>query len=126
MVQQGPKQVPIPVLTFPATPSQNTYQRAHWAQQARLLDETRWLIRSQLRAAGVWFVDLPERRVTVTIRRYSPGRLDRGNFIGGCKALLDALRHEGVIVDDSEAWLDDHYEQHECKRGESRTEVEIR
>lgn len=52
------------------------------------------------------------RRLTIT--RYVRSRrylLDRGNFIGGCKPLLDAARLQGLIVDDTEALLDDHYVQ---------------
>ena len=103
-----------------ATPSQNTYQRWHWRTRMKHLDALRLYVRSTMGAQR-----RRAQKKHVTIRRYSSGKLDRGNFIGGCKALLDALRHEGVIYDDTEEWLEDRYEQHPAKRGEARTEVEI-
>lgn len=113
-------------LTLPhATPSQNVYQRYHWHRQHKLLNSYRMLIRAGLNKLGLFGAAPPEHRVSVTIRRYCAGHLDRGNFIGGCKPLLDALKHEGVIRDDTETWLDDRYEQHEARRCEARTEIEI-
>ena len=52
------------------------------------------------------------RRVSIT-RRYSgrSKRMDRGNMIGGCKPLLDAMTRTGLIVDDREEFLQDHYYQ---------------
>lgn len=38
-------------------------------------------------------------------------RLDRGNLVGGCKPVLDAAVRCGLIVDDREDHLDDHYRQ---------------
>ncbi len=38
-------------------------------------------------------------------------RLDRGNLVGGCKPVLDAAVRCGLIVDDREEHLDDHYRQ---------------
>ena len=52
------------------------------------------------------------RRVSIA-RRYSgrAKRMDRGNLIGGCKPLLDAMTRVGLIVDDKEEFLQDHYYQ---------------
>lgn len=52
------------------------------------------------------------RRVVIT-RLYSKhGReRDRGNLIGGCKMLLDAMTRAGLIVDDREQYVEDHYHQ---------------
>ena len=41
------------------------------------------------------------------------------------KALLDALVIEGLVFDDSPDWLDCTYHQAKCRRGESRTVVEV-
>jgi len=38
-------------------------------------------------------------------------RLDRGNLVGGCKPLLDAAVRAGLLLDDREEHLDDHYRQ---------------
>ena len=52
------------------------------------------------------------RRVFIT-RLYSGRgqRRDRGNIVGGCKPLLDALTNVGLLVDDKEEFLEDHYDQ---------------
>lgn len=52
------------------------------------------------------------RRVSIS-RRYAgrSQRRDRGNLIGGCKPLLDAMTLVGLIVDDKEEFLQDHYYQ---------------
>lgn len=53
-------------------------------------------------------------RRKLTITRFAVSRrhlLDRGNLIGGCKPLLDAAIHQGLIVDDKEEYLDDEYRQ---------------
>jgi hypothetical protein len=108
-----------------ATPSQNTYQRWHFRKQASYLAQVQMVIRSELNRQGLYGQQTTARKASVVIRRYSSGSLDYGNLVGGCKPLLDALRYEGLIHDDSVRWLDDRYEQHEAKRGEARTEVEI-
>lgn len=65
------------------------------------------------------------RRLTIT--RYAKHErylLDRGNFVGGCKPLLDAAIRQGLIIDDKEVHLDDVYEQQiDAKR--PRTELRI-
>lgn len=36
---------------------------------------------------------------------------DKGNFISGCKPVLDSLKKQGYIWDDSPKWIDDQYLQ---------------
>lgn len=105
--------------------SQNEWQRMHWGRQAKFKESVQLMIRMKLAQKGVVPSAPPDHRMRLTIRRYSSGRLDRGNFIGGCKPLLDALRDEWVIRDDNERWLEDRYEQLAAKKGEGRTEIEI-
>lgn len=113
-------------ITLPtATPSQNTYQRWHWSRQARYKESTQMIIRARLAEQGVFCRERPQHKTLVVITRYSSGRLDRGNFIGGCKPVLDALRDELVIHDDSEQWLEDQYVQLPTRRGGARTEIVI-
>lgn len=53
-----------------------------------------------------------QRRVTFT--RYYSGRQqerDRDNLIGGMKAVLDAMVHERLLVDDKPEWAELHYAQ---------------
>ncbi len=106
------------------TPSQNTYGRMHFRAQGNLRDSYRMIVRQQVVETGLHLLAVPERR-RIVIRRFSCKRLDRGNFIGGCKALLDALTLEGVIKDDDEQHLDDVYEQHHAPMGHQKTEIEV-
>jgi hypothetical protein len=63
------------------------------------------------------------RRLTITrYVRSERYRLDRGNFVGGCKPLLDAAVKAGLIRDDRENDLDDHYAQG-YERDDERTEI---
>ncbi len=70
------------------------------------------------RAAG-------KRRLTITrFVRNKRYRLDRGNFVGGCKPLLDAAIRQGLIRDDKEEWLDDVYKQ-EVRDRAACTEIRV-
>lgn len=65
--------------------------------------------------AAEGFREIPKatgrRRVYIT-RLYRRGtKRDRGNLSGGCKPLLDAMTTCGLIVDDREEFLEDHYNQ---------------
>lgn len=121
------------------TPSQNELTRWHFRKSMQVRDDLCFLIRQRMLLADVtpaWARRAPgdprrradgsnpERRRLV-VHRHSVGRLDRGNLVGGCKLLVDALVLEGLIFDDDEPWLEDRYLQLEAKRGEGRTEVEI-
>lgn len=108
-----------------ATPSQNTYQRWHWGRQAKFKATCQILLRVRLNELGLFGNPRPDCRVKIMIARHSSKRLDRGNFIGGCKPLLDALRDECVIRDDDERWLDDDYEQVNAARGKQRTVIDV-
>ena len=73
----------------------------------------------------------PQKR-KIKIERYGSRTLDRDNFIGGCKSLIDSLRDcgkpmrkYGLIVDDRDAYLECEYEQIKCKRGEEKTRLTI-
>ena len=143
------------ILKFPKpTPSQNQRDKKHFMAKSKLRDAYQMQIRQQLldkrirptwppsktkrseKQVPVWlFKDqsgdmlgseaVPPAKVKLTVRRYSNGTLDKGNFIGGCKSLLDALVREGLIFDDSPKWLDDNYEQHKAQVKQGRTEVEL-
>ena len=57
-----------------------------------------------------------KRRVLITRLYSGRGRKrDHGNIVGGCKPLLDALTLEGLLVDDSEKFVEDHYYQERGK-----------
>lgn len=63
------------------------------------------------------------RRLTIT--RHYGGRCkerDRGNLVGGAKALVDAIVREGLLVDDAPRWVDDWYLQ---ERTDHKTHVVV-
>jgi len=59
--------------------------------------------------------------VDITVRR--PKRFDRGNHIGGCKPLLDAIQWAGWCVTDHCNWLVDIYRDQVI--GDEKTIVEF-
>lgn len=92
-------------------PSQNEIMRRFRTPQAydRLLASWRQVFGAAAttipRATG-------RRRLEITrFVRDKNYRLDRGNLVGGCKPLLDAAVHAGLLIDDREDHLDDHYDQ---------------
>lgn len=69
---------------------------------------------------------IAKRRIRVT--RYYGGRCkerDHANLVGGCKALVDSLVKEGLLVDDAPAWVDDHYAQVRLATGTTRVEIVV-
>lgn len=66
----------------------------------------------------------PEKR-RIAITRHGTKLLDYGNLVGGCKPLLDALVAEGVLYDDSPAWVEDHYQQTIAPKKEVGIVVEV-
>lgn len=66
------------------------------------------------------------RRVTIT-RFYGKGRraYDRGNFIGGCKPLIDTLVNMGALYNDNAVFLEDHYQQVKSPDGVDRIRLLI-
>jgi len=89
---------------------------ARW-RYAKERDAWGWLVRAaKLRhritaATG-------RRRMTLT-RIYAARQreLDEDNLKGGTKSLVDAIKREGLLVDDTRAWLELHHAQ---ERGQSR------
>jgi hypothetical protein len=108
-------------ITVSQTPSQN--QIKHWwrlrnktKQYIKKLENYDFLLKNK-KATG---------KMHVKITRFSTRTLDYGNLVGGCKPLLDAMKQNGLIVDDSPKWIEDEYFQENCKTGFERTEIEIK
>jgi len=93
------------VLDIPrATPSMNATRWKHW----RVAYNEKKLWREEIHYARLHAgCRNPPKysRARVTVERYGR-KLDIDNFIGGLKAVLDSLRLEGLIADDSEAHLE--------------------
>jgi hypothetical protein len=65
-------------------------------------------------------------RVTVRITRFACALLDFDNGAGGCKHLVDALRHENLIFNDDPASIDFQFRQVQVgTRAEQGTLIEI-
>jgi len=77
----------------------------------KVRDAWSWLVRAarlQHRIAPA----VGRRRLTLT-RIYARGQraLDRDNLAGGAKPLVDAIVREGLLRDDTPAWLELHHDQ---------------
>ena len=105
-------------------PSQN---RSHLKGPARFAykkhrDECQLLVRAAKMRIGIADAIRPRR---VTLRRFYSGRgrlMDDANFRAGCKALVDSLVREELLVDDAPAWMTAYYHQ---ERHEHLSGVEI-
>jgi hypothetical protein len=81
-------------------------------------------IRVQLAELGLFSsAEPPDFRVKMTITRHSSGRLDYDGLVGGCKLLIDVLRREGLMRDDSESWCEMHFAQAMAPKGKGYTEI---
>jgi Holliday junction resolvase RusA-like endonuclease len=75
-------------------------------------DAWQWLIKREVLR---WF-DLHKATTKrrVTIKRLFAGRcraFDQDNLVGAAKIVVDALKNEGVVKDDSQEWLELHVQQ---------------
>lgn len=108
-------------LNFPfVTPSQNETNNWHWAKRARHRKDMGAWVQSVLAKKELQLAPVPR---SVIFIRCGVRQLDKGNLIGGCKSLLDALVKGGLFVDDSPRWIDDHYDQKTCSRAQIGTIV---
>lgn len=93
------------ILDIPrATPSLNATRWCHW----RVAQREKQLWHQEIRIARLkagCFSPNPLARAKVTIERYGRS-LDVDNFVGGLKAVIDSLKHEHLIADDSAAHLE--------------------
>lgn len=64
-------------------------------------------------------------RFKVRITRRGTKLLDVDNGAGGCKALLDAIRYEGLVSDDRPEIIDFEFRQEKVKREHIGTEILI-
>lgn len=85
-------------------PSRNVADKMHWSGRHRLrklwTQEIGWALAQQQYRAG------PFDPAHVSIERRSPGELDPDNLTGSIKPVLDSLKANGVIVDDTPQHLE--------------------
>lgn len=103
-----------------ATPSRNAVDKLHWTARNRLRERWQWLIRVARLNERIVPVRWPH--ALLTIERYGPRKLDHDNLVGGAKQLIDALKHEGFIVDDTPEHVTVEYRQ---KTGTPATRIQI-
>jgi hypothetical protein len=88
-------------------------QRAEWTM----------LVQSAMREAAC---PAATKRRAITLTRLYSGRereWDYGNLVGGCKVVIDAMKHAGLLVDDSPKWSDQQYRQERGAASGLRVEV---
>lgn len=108
-------------ITLTATPSLNTISSNKWSRIG-------WKNKYLRELRGYEILGIKEQNLVkkkVTYIRYGSRTLDVDNFIGGTKALTDALKEKRLIWDDNKHYLEAEYKQVKCKRGEEKTIVII-
>ncbi len=104
-----------------ATPALNRSLRQHWAVRRKVNAGWDALALCALATARGESTDELRHATTprhLTVMRVGKRLLDPDSLGGSCKPLLDALRHRGVLVDDSPRWLTLETGQRLCERGE--------
>jgi len=93
-------------LTIPeSTPSLNRTLHADWRKKIQMRKHWRWLVRAA-RLDAKMFPTAPYAKAKVTIVRHGKRICDTDNLYGGCKSLVDCLKHEGIILDDTPAHVE--------------------
>lgn len=81
-------------------PSLNKLLRMHWSARRKLIKKWQWLLWLEISRAG-GLDTFPKGKVEVRITRSSYHALDQDNLNGSAKIVLDALKINRVIPDDS-------------------------
>jgi len=109
------------------TPSLNKLLRMHWAERKKQKDDLAWEVYAELekRNPGYEVMLIPQ-KARLEITSYRKSFLDKDNFIGGLKQLVDVIKELRLIYDDSPEYITLKAEQRiEKKRKNQRTEISI-
>lgn len=111
-------------LEIPRIPeSPNDLRRFHWRHRYRhdqlWKDEVRYAV---LQSKPL---NIPFAKAKISIDRRSRGRLDPDNLVSAMKPVIDALRHAGVIQNDTTDHIELHITQSSGHRLAARTLIEI-
>jgi Holliday junction resolvase RusA-like endonuclease len=105
-----------------ATPSLNVFNGRHWSHYRKHRKHWSTLVMVAKSQAGIHGRPAyPRSRVNV--ERYGARILDCDNYHGGLKALIDGLKDNGLIADDSHQHVELKATQH--RSGERKTIVRI-
>lgn len=85
--------IPVP------TPSLNELQGHHWSFAKKMNMAFAFHLVSALNKMKK--IPRPEGKRRLTIERHGRGRLDSDNLAGGSKGLIDAVRYQRLILDDT-------------------------
>lgn len=108
-------------LVLPDIPiSPNRLRGVHWAKKKRIADYWKSLIRSVIVPNGRCSV-----RMQVRITFHHAREYDQDNSYAAVKPVVDALKHWGLIRDDSSEWLVLDVQQAHCPHKQRHTEIEI-
>lgn len=108
-----------------ASPSLNELKGKHWAHAYRMRKHWSLLVMVAKNEAHIPFRE-PDERVKVRIIREGRRLLDYDNLVGGTKILMDSLREQHLIVDDSPEHIVPSYDQRQIPKSDyPRTIVEI-
>lgn len=112
-------------LNIPETaPSPNCYVRAHWTTYQKIKKHWALLVLEAIQTSGKPITPLP--RARVRIMRFGAQQLDPDNATAAQKPLIDALKSNGMIEDDSAEHIELHVGQGVRPKGAmSCTLVEI-
>ena len=111
----------------PNPPSPNVRERLHWAARDRLNTDIAWKV-----LVGVQMSQRnPSRpkyaKVLIHATRYAIRFMDRDNFTGSLKPVIDGLVACKVITDDntSVVWLGDLEQKRAHKKADERLEITV-
>jgi hypothetical protein len=112
-------------LTIPdVPPSLNKVLRMHWAKKRQLKRSWHLQVWAETGLGPVPSAPVPRKR-KVGITLHHSRFYDKDNAYGACKVLVDVLRAEGLIYDDTAEWLDLTVEQAKCPHKQRHTVIEI-
>jgi len=109
------------------TPSLNKLLVMNRWKRAELKDDLAWEVYAELQEQNPDYkvITAPQKK-RLNIVSYRKSFLDKDNFIGGLKPLIDAIKELKLIYDDSPIFLNLQAEQKiEKKRNKQRTEITI-
>jgi len=88
------------------TPSLNEWQRKHWRSRKKINETWQWeiFIAYMQKERSEQGQAINKKEITVISCRKQ--LCDPDNFIGGLKPLIDALKNNKLIVDDSPEWIE--------------------
>ena len=105
------------------TPSENVYQRWHWRKRQKAAERWRNMVWAWIHINSYVRLEPPEQKMKATITSYRAKLCDEDNL--NMKALIDALKKNLLIRDDSPNWLVLEVKQEKCKRAEQKTVIEL-